>query len=63
MEYLTRQDLAAWIETLPDGVLLCPDCKTELGELEGVGGTVWMCRNEMCLNEEEITQCNQEAKC
>ena len=53
MSYTKAQAIAI-INDLPDDARLCPYCLEEMGELGGdEGETVYMCRNEMCLYEEE----------
>jgi len=54
--YLTKSDVAEWLETVPDDAVICPHCKATMGLMEGDEGYSYQCRNEMCLYEEEIPQ-------
>jgi len=53
MDYLTKQDIIDFVETLDEGVY-CPNCLTHLKPIDTDNGKRWYCPNEMCLNEDEI---------
>lgn len=53
MDYLTKDEAEERLRYAPEDAKFCPDCLSQLDELEGAEGLVLMCRNEMCLNEEE----------
>ena len=53
-EYLTKAEAEERLRYAHEDAKFCPDCLSQLGELEGADESlVLMCRNEMCLNEEE----------
>jgi len=53
-EWLTKGDLQDFVNTLPDDAVLCPYCYSRMDLMEGDETYTYVCRNEMCLYEEEI---------
>lgn len=50
----TKEELLRWANSLSDDAVLCPHCLSVMSKMEGNKGMVYVCRNEMCLFEEEI---------